>query len=145
MEVNRNKEVVCNICGKSMRSDHLKRHRLIHKDLLSLPDHEIKEELRIRHAVKKEKERKQQQIEEIARENGYDGKLTMEQLEQDLLLDNKIYLDKIELGRNISEIIGKGVVQEESLNKERQQALRLYRKHKPRTQANDDQDIIIIN
>ena len=105
MEVNRNKVVVCDVCEKSMRSDHLKRHRLIHKDLLSLPDHEIKEELRIRQEIKKEKERKQQQIEEIARENGYDipgEAVTIEQLEQNLLLDNKIYLDKIELGRSIS-------------------------------------------
>ena len=130
MEVNRHKMLICDICGKSMRSDHLKRHRLIHNDLLSLPDHEFKEELRIIHAVKKEKERKQQHIDEIAREN--DIPVTLEQLERKLLHNNKIYLDKIELGRNISVIIAKGVVQEESLNKERQEALQFYRKRMPR-------------
>ena len=105
---NYRKMVPCDVCGKSMRSDNLKRHRLVHKDLR--PEN---------------KERVEQ-----------------EQFERELL---QTHLNKIELGRNISEIIGKGVVQEESLNKERQQGLRLYRKHKPRTQANDDQDIINVN
>ena len=133
MEVkNRHKEVVCDVCGNSMRSDTLKRHRLIHKDLLSLPDHEIKEELRIRQQFKERKELRKQQVEEIARKNGYDGKPTFEQLEKKLLHNNKIYLDKIELGRNISVIIAKGVVQEESLDKQHQEALQLYRKRMPR-------------
>ena len=137
----RHKEVLCDICGKPMRSNNLKRHILIHKDLLSLTDDVIKEELEARHTIKKEKEIKKQRIEEIARENGYDipdeirkpiDDVAIEQLERDLLQDNKIYLNKIELGRKISIVIEKGVVQEESLTKERQEALKLYRKRKPR-------------
>ena len=46
--------------------------------------------------------------------------------------DNNIYLDKIELGRKISVIIQEGIVQEESLTKERQDSLALYRKRRPR-------------
>mgnify|MGYP000940862583 CR=1 FL=1 len=66
----RNRKVVCLVCGKSMDSDKLKRHSLIHKDLLSLPDEEVKEELRARHTTQLEREAKRQQIEEIARAEG---------------------------------------------------------------------------
>ena len=57
---------------------------------------------------------------------------TIEDLREELLEDNNIYLNKIELGRNISLIILEGVVQENSLIKERQEALALYRKRRPR-------------
>ena len=39
-----------------MRSDTLKAHNLTHKDLLSLPEDEIKEELKARHAQQLEQE-----------------------------------------------------------------------------------------
>ena len=127
---NRNKEVVCDVCRKSMRSDTLKRHMLVHKDLLSLPDHEIREELRIRQQIKDKKELKQRQIEEIARE--YAGEPTMEQLRQNISHNNKIYLEKIELGRKVSIIIEEDGICEESLSKEHYEALQLYRKRMPR-------------
>ena len=57
---------------------------------------------------------------------------TIDDLRDELLEDNNIYLNKIELGRKISLIIQEGVVQEESLTKERQEALALYRKRRPR-------------
>ena len=47
---NGNKKVICLVCAKSMDSDKLKRHNKIHKDLLSLPEDEVKEELRLRYA-----------------------------------------------------------------------------------------------
>ena len=66
---NRNKKVECDVCSKIMRSDHLKRHKQIHRDLLSLPDNEIKNELETRQEIKKKREEKIQKIEEIAKEN----------------------------------------------------------------------------
>ena len=45
---NRNKKVECDVCSKIMRSDHLKRHKQTHRDLLLLPDNEIKNELETR-------------------------------------------------------------------------------------------------
>ena len=66
---NRNKTVVCDVCLKWMRSDNLQRHKLIHKDLLSLPDDEIKDELKARQIVKEKQEAKIRRIEEIARDN----------------------------------------------------------------------------
>ena len=55
---NRNKHICCSICGKSMRSDVLKRHHCIHKDILTLPEEEARQELRIRHEVKLQREEK---------------------------------------------------------------------------------------
>ena len=105
------KMVPCDVCGKSMRSDNLKRHMQVHKDLRP----ENKE------------------------------KVKREQLEQEFLQYNKTYLDKVELGQNISIILREGVVYEEALPKEHQQALKLYRKHKPRTQAYDEQESVYNN
>ena len=57
-----------------MDSDKLKRHSLIHKDLLSLPGKEVKKELRVRHTTRIEREAKRQQIEEIARARYFSSK-----------------------------------------------------------------------
>ena len=53
-------------------------------------------------------------------------------LEKSLLSDNQLYLEKIELGRKISTILDKGVIQEESLTKERKLALDLHRRQESR-------------
>ena len=53
-------------------------------------------------------------------------------LREELLRDNQIYLNKIELGKEIAAIIEEGVVREESLTKDRKEALDLHRKQKPR-------------
>ena len=87
-EMNRNRIVICKKCGKSMRSDKLKRHDQTHMQKLEI-----------------DREEKNDRIIE---------KNTIEDLREELLEDNNIYLNKIELGRNISLIIQEGVVQEES-------------------------------
>ncbi len=131
----RHKNVSCDVCGKSMRSNNLRRHRLIHKDLLSLPDDEIKEQLKIRHEIKKEREIKQQRVEEIARENGYEIPDEIEpfhEVRARCLRNYQLYLEKIELGRKVMEIIESGDVVYESLCKTDKEAFDLYRKRKPR-------------
>ena len=65
---NRNKHIRCSICSKSMRSDILKRHTKTHKDILSLPEEEARQELRIRHEVQTQREEKRQKLEEIAQQ-----------------------------------------------------------------------------
>ena len=50
----------------------------------------------------------------------------MNNLEQDMLRDNQIYLNKIELGRKIAAIIDEGVLLQESLTMKRKEALDLY-------------------
>jgi Rps23 Pro-64 3,4-dihydroxylase Tpa1-like proline 4-hydroxylase len=66
---NRNKTVECDKCLKKMRSDDLHCHKLAHKDLLSLPDDQIRVELEARQAMKERQEAKVKRIKEIAREN----------------------------------------------------------------------------
>ena len=54
-----------------------------------------------------------------------------EDLESDMMNDNQIYTDRIELGKRINQILDKGTVKEESLSRERKEALELYRKQMP--------------
>ena len=121
-----------------MRSDKLKRHSKIHTDLLSLNDEEVIEELKSRQSVQMEREERRQKIEELARKEGIPTPKDIsvaeseEDLREDLLRDNKYYLEKIELGKKIDDIMSEGVILEESLTKERKLALDLYRKQRPR-------------
>lgn len=113
---------------------------MTHKDLLSLPEEEVKEELRVRHATQMERETKRQRIAELAQEMDLpipeeisnEQVVTIEELESSLLGDNQIYLKKIQLGKQIESILSKGVVLEESLTKDRVQALHFYRRQRPR-------------
>ena len=54
----RHRQVECDVYSKPMRSNNLKRHKKTHKDLLSLPDSEIKDELKSRQEKKKREEKK---------------------------------------------------------------------------------------
>ena len=58
--------------------------------------------------------------------------LDEEDLREEMLNDNQLYLAKIELGKKIAAIMNGGVVHEESLSKDRKSALELYRKQRPR-------------
>ena len=64
-QTNRNRRVECDVCGKPMRSDNLKRHKQTHKDLLALPDNEIKKELEKRQEFKKKREEKIRKLEKL--------------------------------------------------------------------------------
>ena len=118
---NRNKHIHCSVCGKSMRSDNAKRHAKTHKDILTLPEEEARKELRIRRDVQLQREGKRQKLEEIAQQEGIPitlctdisttlSILNPKNLEEQLLHDNQMYLDKIELGTQIATIIYKGTV-----------------------------------
>ena len=123
-----------------MQSNNLKRHSKIHKDIMSMNADEVRKELQPRHAINLEREERRQKIEEIA----YKEEIPLpqgiietsfndnEDLEEDLLKDNQLYLERIELGKKISIILDQGVISEESLRKERNVALKLYRKQRPR-------------
>ena len=138
---NKHKISKCLVCEKWMRADNAKGHMKIHKDLLSLPEEEVKEELRARHAMQLEREAKRQRIEEIAYTEGIlvpkeiieiSSEFNEGNLREDMLKDNQLYLERIELGKKIDAIISEGVIQEESLTKDRKVALDLYRKQRPR-------------
>ena len=138
---NQHKISKCMVCEKWMRADKMKGHMKIHKDLLSLPEEEVKEELRTRHATQLERDAKRQRIKEIANAEGIpvpkeiieiSSEFNGGNLREDMVKDNQLYLERIELGKNIDAIIGEGVIHEESLTKERKVAIDLYRKQRPR-------------
>ena len=137
---NRNKTVRCAICSKDMSSAHLNRHMRSHKDILSLTEDEVRDELRARHGNEKLREERRQRIKEIADEENIPINLcndvivndSSQTLRENLLQGNQAYLKKVDLGRDIAVIIDEGDVREESLTKAHKEALDLYRKQMPR-------------
>ena len=65
---NQNKQIHCPVCYKSIRSDTLKRHARIHKNILTRPEEKWREELRDLRDAYKERENKVKKLEEIAHE-----------------------------------------------------------------------------
>ena len=140
---NQHKMIKCLVCEKWMRAEKLQRHSQVHKDLLDLPEEEIKEELRIRHSKRQKREVKRQRIVEIATEEGLNipteiaaevssnKTLDRETLCKEMEEENRRYIIKIELGRMISGILDEKSINEQSLNKEKQEALNLYRRQQP--------------
>jgi hypothetical protein len=136
----RHKRVECNVCHKTMRADTLMRHKNSHADLYSMNETETRVELRLRNEVYRERERRKQEIMSIAQMEDIPTQCYEElkpstvtnakcvSLREELTYDNAVYLETIELGRQINVIIDEGVVKEESLSRERRKALNLYRK-----------------
>ena len=134
----RHVQVECSVCFKKMRSDHSKRHMRKHRDLYSLAENDMREEIQERkrqyenrmERIRLIKEIAQQEeapfecIEEVEKNSPSE---TLETLETEMLKDNQKYLDMVEHGKDIATIIDKGIVQEESLTKGRKNALDLYR------------------
>ena len=137
----------CNICGKEMRDDNLRRHMNIHADLNEMDAIGQREELIKRKEAHEHRKEQQHVTRKIALEVGappecYERsvrtttassmttRLTEEELRSELLKDNQLYIDKVELGRNIDAIVGEGFVREESLTKDRKLALDLFRKQR---------------
>ena len=130
----------CTICKKWMRSDKLKGHMKVHKDLLDLPDDQLEEELRARHDIQQEREAKIRKIEKIAKENDLaipeeivSSKRQSAEETDDVrarcLQNHRLYLEKIELGKQVASIIESGEVIYESLGRTDKEAFDTYRKY----------------
>ena len=141
----RNKNVECMICLQKMRSDTMKRHMRKHRDIYSLDEKDMREEIKERKRQYDNKEARKRLAREIAlQENApmscikedqeyiVNTLVDKESLEKDMCQDNQKYLENIELGKTISAILDIGVIREESLTKERKVILDLYRKQRPR-------------
>ena len=63
---NQHKQIQYEVCDKWMRKDNLRSHSNIHKDLLDLPEEEIKTKLKRRHVEKVERKEKRQKVIAIA-------------------------------------------------------------------------------
>ena len=137
---NRHKQVLCTVCGRCVRSDHIKRHARTHQDIFDMSEDEVREELRTRHTAHAQREERRQKVIEIAHQENIpiehcndmiQPTISVVDLEVEMIQDNQYYLNKIELGKQINMIIGKGVVKEESLSRNRKEALDVYRKQQP--------------
>ena len=134
----RNNQVECKVCLRKMRSDHIKRHMSKHKDLYSLEENDMREEIKERKRQYDDREERRRLVHEIALQEGAPLECieetvnpALDGLEESMRIDDKKYIMKIELGKQVNTIICKGVAQEESLSKERKEALLLYRKQMP--------------
>ena len=149
VQANRHKIVSCTICGKRMRSDTLKRHIRIHKDILSMTDEEVRVELRERHAESLRREERRKKVLEIALEENipssdcnevalfsYDTTNSVS-LREDMNYNNQEYIAKIELGEQIATIMIDDNIREKSLSKEHKEALKFYRNQMTRTNIQD--------
>ena len=134
---NRHKTVECRICLRKMRSDNIKRHMKTHRHIHHLEDDEVRAEIIKRKKLLEFNNEGKKFVKKVAEEEGYqyydsiNDAANEELLEESMLCDNKDYLDTIELGRRVNNVIDKGIVHEESLDKHRKDALKLYRKQKP--------------
>ena len=149
VQVNRHKIVSCTICGKRIRSDTLKRHIRIHKDILSMTDEEVRVELRERHAENLRREERRKKVLEIALEENipssdcnevalfsYDTTNSVS-LREDMNYNNQEYIAKIELGEQIATIMIDDNIREQSLSKEHKEALKFYRNQMTRMNIQD--------
>ena len=149
VQANRHKIVSCTVCGKRMRSDTLKRHIRIHKDILSMTDEEVRVELRERHAESLRREERRKKVLKIALEENipssdcnevalfsYDTTNSVS-LREDMNYNNQEYIAKIELGEQIAAIMIDDNIREQSLSKEHKEALKFYRNQMTRTNIQD--------
>ena len=114
---NRNITLECSICKKKMRSDHLKRHCLTkHKNF----------DFKVTTVVKG-----------FLREKD-SGNPSVQDLESEILADNKLLDEKIELGEKISKVLTNTNAKEESLSKKNKEAFNLYQSKKFAINPNDD-------
>ena len=134
----RHKQVECKICLRKMRSDTLKRHMLKHRELNTLDEEEIRDEIKRRKKLRETREDREQLVRKIAEEEGLPPEyycdieasdaLIPVSVEKQLMEDEHIYSRTIERGKIITNVLEKGNVREESLSKENREALKLYRK-----------------
>ena len=115
---------------------------LTHQKLFTVPEGEMREEIRRRKQVRHTREKQEQIIRKIAEEEGLhleycginvpNNTLNQDKAEEDLeeimLKNNRQYQDMIECGNKIATVMSKGDVCEGSLTREHKHALDLYRK-----------------
>ena len=133
MSKNRNMTIMCNICGKVMRDDNLKRHislkhEEMNKNMLSMNiEHKLQEEA-INLKYKADRcETKEPDLQFEDNEN------MNERLEVELVLGNEMYKKNVEIGKQISMILKSKNIPEKSLSKQNKFCLDLFRAQQPTT------------
>ena len=136
------KQGKCQVCLREMRSDTLKRHMRKHRELYTLDEDEIRDEINRRKKLLETKEDREHLVRQIAVEEGIfledycdidtTDILNPISVEKQLMDDDLIYTRKIERGKIITSVLEKGSVQEDSLSKDNREVLKIYRKQMSR-------------
>ena len=119
----------------------------MHKDLTSLPEEELKEDLRLRHEnqiAEEDQEQKRQKVVDMAKFIGVnvpkemrDSGCDESDVRDRLLKNNKVYLSRVKTVEIISKVLYEDEVREQSLSKEDKKALDLYREKISNMNVND--------
>ena len=114
---------------------------LKHRELHTLDEDEIRDEIKRRKKLLETKEDREQLVRQIAAEEGLQPEhcdidtadvLNPISVEKQLMDDDLIYTRKIERGKIITGILERGSVQEDSLSKDNREVLKIYRKQMSR-------------
>ena len=117
------KSTMCNICGKTIRSDHLQRHvKAKHEN----------EEVEWRKSSTEKCANDQEQFSGNV-VNSYDCKDLDAKLELELRRDRDVYLKNVDIGRQVAIVLRNGDLPEESLSKHNKFCLKLFRAQQPTT------------
>ena len=147
----KHKQVACQICFKPIRSDTLRRHREVHekyemnitfqtneemcKDLImSLVDNALEKVEPQTDTVadgNEDMSNKRLRLKRVFDDSGHNT-IDVQALRKSIIKDEQEYILKIELGREVYNYIDEAEIMQESLSKERQDALNLYIKQKQR-------------
>ena len=108
-----------------MRSDNLERHMSKHRELHTLDEEEIRDEIKRRKKMRETREEREQLVRQIADEEGLPPEYcdietsdTQDPIPvvEELLNDDQTYTRKIERGRTICNILEQGNAREDSLS-----------------------------
>ena len=109
------RQTECNVCLRKMRSDNLKSHMLKHRELRTLDEEEIRDEIKRRKKLRETRDEREQLVRQIADEEGLpheycdietpDTEEDLPPLEEDLLKDYETYTRRIECGRTICKMV----------------------------------------
>ena len=135
----RHKQTECNVCLCKMRSDTLKRHMMKHRELHTLDEEEIRNEIKRREKLRETREEREQLVRQIAEKEGLPNKycdIEISDTEEDslpvqeeLLKDDQTYTRKIECGRTICKMLEQGCVREDSLEEQQGSAQNLQKEY----------------
>ena len=122
-------------------SDTLKRHMRKHRELHTLDEDEIRDEIKRRKKLLETKEDREQLVWQIAVEEGLQPEhcdidtadvLNPISVKKQLIDDDLIYMRKFERGKIITAVLEEGSVEEDSLSKDNREVLKIYRKQMSR-------------
>ena len=140
-KANRNKQVCCKFCGREMRSDNLEMHMKTHVKMAKVNE-------TIENLIRQKEAHLEQEIQhmdiishdiESPLECYEQSQAIPESVREEMLRRNDEYLEKMEMGRQVYEVLQEGAVKEGSLSFKHKEALDLFRKERSVMNVDDIQ------